>query len=193
MVDRVQVGRSAVNSPLRDYLSEDLARTVRQAGVVVWQDDHREYHEVVRSVCPSDVRLAVFNGSWYALRREVEDLLAGEGAPRLVVYSPSLPPANDPLAEVRAAGKEFKRRLSTLVRNALAGQLAGPRVEQIAQEARTFEEAEAALGGTDATGVHLISLLGTGDAVQVAIAVLEGRKDDLITYLDSGVHHLSRP
>jgi hypothetical protein len=149
--------------------------------VVVWQDDHHEYGEVVRSVCPIDVHLAVFSGSWYALRREVENLLAADEAPRLVVYSPSSPPPDDPLAEIRAAGKEFKRRLPTLVRNALAGQLAGPRIEQIAQEARTFEEAEAALGGTDATAVRLISLLGAGDAVQMALAVLDGRKDDAVT------------
>ena len=169
-----------MSSALRRHLTEDLARTVRQAGVVVWQDDNHEYISVARSMCPPDVQLAVFGGSWYALRREVEDLLAAEAAPQLIVYAPSPPPPDDPLAEIRAAGKDFKSRLSTLVRNALAGQLAAPRIEQIAREARTFEEAEAALGGTDSAGVRLISLLGAGDSTQMAKAVLLGIKDDAI-------------
>ena len=170
-----------MSSRLRDHLSEDLARTVRQAGVVVWQDDHREYSAIARAVCPPDVHLAEFNGSWYALRREVEDLLAADVAPQLVVYAPAAPPADDPLAEIRAAGRQFKLRLPTLVRNAFAGQLAAPRIEQIAREARTFEEAEAALDGTDSGGVRLISLLGAGDSTQMAKAVLQGHKDDAIT------------
>ena len=110
-----------MSSALRAHLTEDLAKTVRQAGVVVWQDDHHEYASVARSMCPPEVKLAVFGGSWYALRRDVEDLLAAETAPQLIVYASSAPPADDPLAEIRAAGKEFKSRLPTLVRNALAG------------------------------------------------------------------------
>jgi PglZ domain len=180
MVDRLEVGEAAVNSALRKHLTEDLARTVRQAGIVVWQDDHGEYSTVARSMCPPDVHLAVFGGSWYALRREVEYLLAAEQPPQLIVYSPTAASVEDPLAEIRAAGREFKRRLPTLVRNALTGQLAAPRIEQIARDARTFEEAEAALGGSDAPAIRLISLLGAGDTTQMAVAVLQGRKDAAI-------------
>jgi hypothetical protein len=180
VVDSIEMVGKAVSSALRRRLAEDLERTVRQAGVVVWQDDHREYISVASSICPPDVKMAIFGGSWYALRREVEDLFAAETVPQLIVYAPSAPPAEDPLAEIRAAAKEFKSRLSTLVRNALAGQLAVPRIEQIAREARTFEEAEAALGGADSASVRLISLLGAGDSTQMAKVVLQGIKDDVI-------------
>lgn len=169
-----------MSSRLRDYLAEEIAKTVRQAGVVVWQDDQREYASVARSACPPDVAVVIFDGSWYALRREVEDLLASEEAPQLVVYASSPPPADDPLAEIRAAGKEFKRRLPTLVRNALGGELAAARIEQIARDARTIEEAEAAAGGTDAADVRLVGLLGSADSVQMALAVLGMGKDDAI-------------
>jgi len=169
-----------MSSRLREYLAEEIAKTVRQAGVVVWQDDQREYVSVARSVCPPDVAIAVYDGSWYALRREVEDLLASEEAPQLVVYATSPPPVDDPLTEIRAAGKEFKRRLSTLVRNALGGQLAAARIEQIARDARTLEEAEAAAGGTDAADVRLAGLLGAADSVQMALAVLDKGRDDAI-------------
>jgi hypothetical protein len=181
VVKGVKVGGPAVTSRLREALAEELGRIIRQSGVVVWQDDHEEYRGVVRSVCPPDVRLAEFTGSWYALRRDVEDLLAADEAPQLVVYASAAVPAEDPLAEIRAASKVFKRRLETLVRNALAGQLAAPRIEQIARQARTFEEAEAAVGGADAADVRLISILGASDAINMATTLLQGSRDEKIS------------
>lgn len=151
----------------REQLSGDLAKAVRQAGVVVWQDEHREYISAARSMCPPDVPIAVFDGSWYGLRWGVESLFASHEAPQLVIYAPSPPPDDDPLAEIRAAGKEFKRRLSTLVRQALGWQLAAARVEQIARDARTLEEAEAAAGATHPADVRLVGILGTADGVQM--------------------------
>lgn len=169
-----------MSGPLRDQLAAELARAVRQAGVVVWQDEHREYISIARSLCPANVPFVAYNGSWYGLRWAVENLLAAHQPPDLVIYAPSPAPDDDPLAEIRAAGKEFKRRLSTLVRQALGGQLAATRVEQIAREARTLEEAEAAAGGTNAADVRLVGMLGSTDSVQMAMTVLEGGKDSVI-------------
>jgi len=180
VVDGVEVGGSAVTSRLREVLSDEIGRVVRQAGVVVWQDEHAEYAGVVRSVCPPDVRVETFDGSWYALRRSVEDLLAGDTPPMLVVYAPVAAPADDPLAEIRSAGREFKRRLATLVRNALDGELAAARIEQIARDARSFEEAEAAASGAATAGVRLVSIFGTSDVAAMAFAVLGGSKDEVI-------------
>lgn len=172
-------------SRLREVLADEVGKLVRQAGVVVWQDEHREYAGVVRSVCPSDVHLAAFDGSWYELRRSVEDLLAGDAPPMLIVYAPVVAPADDPLAEIRAAGREYKRRLATLVRNALDGQLASARIEQIAKEARTFEEAEAAASGAASAGVRLLSIFGTSDVAAVAFPVLGGTQDEVIEREDA--------
>ncbi len=174
-----------MTSRLREVLAEEIARVVRQAGVVVWQDEHAEYAGVVGSVCPPDVRLAVFDGSWYELRRSVEDLLAGDAPPRLLVYAPVAAPADDPLAEIRDAGRRFKWRLATLVRNALDGELAAARIEQIAKEARTFEEAEAAAIGAASAGVRLVSIFGTSDVAAMAFAVLGGTKDEAINAADA--------
>ena len=136
-----------VSSALRRLTEPSSRRGVRQAGVVVWQD---AIASIPRSLdrCAPQACMSRCSRSWYALRLEVEDLLAAGEAPQLVVVRVVSPPVDDPLAEIRAAGKEFKRRLPTLVRNALTGQLAAPRIEQIAREARTLEEAEAALGGS---------------------------------------------
>jgi hypothetical protein len=180
VVDGVEVGGSAVTSRLHDVLADGVGRVVRQAGVVVWQDEHAEYATVVRSVCPPDVRLVVFDGSWYELRRSVEALLAGDTPPMLLVYAPVAAPADDPLAEIRSSGREFKRRLATLVRKALDGELAAARIEQIANEARTFEEAEAAASGAASAGVRLVSIFGTSDVPAMAFAVLAGTKDQAL-------------
>lgn len=174
-----------MTSRLRDALAEEIGRVLRQSGVVVWQDEHGEYPGVVAAVCPPDVRLVVYDGSWFALRRSVEDLLSGHEPPMLLVYSPVLPPADDPLAEIRAAGREYKRRLATLVRNALAGELAATRIEQIAKEARTFEEAEVAATGAASAGVRLVAIFGTSDVQRIAFAVLDGSRDDAVDAEDA--------
>jgi hypothetical protein len=169
-----------MSSPIRSQITSELDRAVRQAGVVIWQDEHREYAGAARSIAPSGVPFVAYDGSWYALRWEVEHLLASEKPPRLVVYASAPAPADDPLAEIRALGKQFKHRLPNLVHQSLRGQLAAARVDQIARDARTLDEAEAAVGGSGSADVRLMSILGTDDNVQMALAVLDGSRDDAI-------------
>ena len=78
---------SAAVTPLRDHLVAELEKQVNQHGIVVWQDSAHEYVDVAASLCPDDARFVAFDGSWYAARREVEPLLAGDGPPRLIVYA----------------------------------------------------------------------------------------------------------
>ena len=102
-----QWAERAVTTALRDHLAAELAKKVSQRGVVVWQDTDHEYADVAASLCPPDARFAAYDGSWYALRREVESLLAGDTPPKLVVYAPGPSPSDDPLEEIRAAGVRF--------------------------------------------------------------------------------------
>ena len=131
---------------MRDHLAAELAKKVSQKGVVVWQDSEREYADVAASLCPPDARFVAYEGSWYALRREVEPLLAGDTPPKLVIYAPARAPGEDPLEELRAAGGSYTRRLSTLAKDALKGQLSEQRLAEIGSQARTLLEAEAAVG-----------------------------------------------
>jgi hypothetical protein len=78
---------------MRDHLAAELAKKVSQNGVVVWQDTEREYTDIAASLCPPDARFVAYEGSWYALRREVEPLLAGDGPPTIVIYAPARAPA----------------------------------------------------------------------------------------------------
>src|SRR5438067_9791900 len=100
MVHRRCVGGSVVTA-MRDHLAVELAKKVSQKGVVVWQDSEREYSDVAASLCPPDARFVAYEGSWYALRREVEPLLAGDNPPKLVIYASERAPGEDPLEELR--------------------------------------------------------------------------------------------
>ena len=162
---------------LREHLRKELGKKVEAYGVVVWDDAAREYVEVAKDVAPSDVEFVAWDGSWYAVRHRLERLMAGDRAPRLVVYAPTPAPNQDPLAEIRDAGTEFKLRLPTLVRNALAGELTEVRLEQIGRQASTLVEAEAALVGDTGTDVRLINVLGTSDTTQMVISLLMGTRD----------------
>ena len=161
---------------LREHLAAELARKVDRHGLVVWQDEAREYAEVAQAVSPTNTAFQAWDGSWYDLRHRVESILAGEQPPRLVIYSPVSAPDSDPLAEIRQAGTQFTLRLATLVRNALRGELSDARLSEISRQATTIAEAEAAVEGGDRSDVRLISVLGATGSVPMALAVLTGEK-----------------
>lgn len=166
-------------SKLRDHLAAELAKKVQAHGLVIWDDAAAEYEGHAASLVPDDVRFEAFQGSWYELRQRLEDALGGERPPQLVVYGPGAP-ADDPLAEFRAAGARFTLKLATLVKQALSGQLTETRIKEIGRKASTLAEAEAATTGDGETDVRLISLFGTTDAARMLTVVLTGEADDQI-------------
>jgi len=87
-------------SVLRNHVADQLSRKVSAHGIVVWDDPEQAYVDSAEALVPSGTEFASYEGSWYSLRREVEGLLATAEPPRLVVYVPSEPPDEDPLAEV---------------------------------------------------------------------------------------------
>ncbi len=168
---------------MREHLATELAKKVNQKGVVIWQDSEREYADVAASLCPPDARFVAYRGSWYALRREVEPLLAGDNPPKLVIYASAPAPGEDPLEELRAAGGSYIRRLATLTKDALKGQLSEQRLSEIGNQARTLLEAEAAVAGDAGGDVRLIGVLGASDARTMALRVLTGERS---AELDAG-------
>ena len=161
---------------MREYLAAELARKLSQKGVVIWNDAEREYSAVAASLCPAEVRFVAFQGSWYALRREVEPLLSGDMPPRMLIYASARAPKEDPLEELRAAGGSYTLRLSTLAKNALKGHLSEQRLTQIGSQARTLLEAEAAVGGDAGGDVRLIGVLGASDARTMTLRILTGER-----------------
>ena len=183
MGERVRLGGQAV-SHLSDHLASELKTKVQAHGVVIWDDAAAEYRQVAASIAPDGVRFEPFAGSWFELRHRIEELIAGEEPPQVIIYGPGAPPADDPLAEARSLGTGFTRRLSTLIGQAMAGQMPAARIRQVASQARTLEEAEAAITGNTEGDVRLIALLGNRDVERMLITVLTGVKDEQIRDAD---------
>ena len=175
----VELGGCSV-SVLREYLAKELAQKVQGRGIVIWEDAQGVYDGAVSSLDLEDVRVEVFGGSWYELRQSIETAVAAENPPKMVVYTPGAPD-EDPLAEIRAASGKYKRRLSTLVEKALEGRLPPARILEIAREARTLVEAEAAAEGVSQVDVRLAGFLGLHDPITLLVGVLTGSVDDRIT------------
>jgi hypothetical protein len=161
---------------MRERLAAELARKVGQKGLVVWQDSPGEYTEIAASLCPSSARFVTYDGSWYALRREVEPFLTGDAPPKIVIYVPARPPEDDPLQELRAAGGVYTRRLSKLTKDALAGQLSDQRLNEICSKARSLLEAEAAIAGDPGGDIRLMGILGASDTRTMALRILTGER-----------------
>ena len=162
---------------MRELLADQLSRKVQAHGLVIWVDREGEYADVASSIAPEGVRFEAFDGSWYELRRRIESAFAGERRSTMVVYTPAAV-EEDPLAEIRDAGAEFKRRLSTLVRQCLTGRLPLARISAIAENARTMSEAEAAVEGAGETDVRLVGVLGARGPIDMLIDILTGAADD---------------
>ena len=171
-------------SKLREHLAGELAKKVQAHGLVVWDDAAGEYEEHAAVAIPDGVRFEAYEGSWYELRRRIEDALGSEQPTPLVVYGPG-PPVEDPLAEVRASGARFSLKLATLAKQALGGQLTEARIKEIGRNAATLAEAEAAVAGDSDADVRLISIFGTSDATRMLTMVLAGEADHRIDAADA--------
>ena len=71
-----------------EYLHALIARQVNEHRLVVWFDPERHYAELARTFSVPDTAVARYEGSFFALRHEIEPLLNDTVAPRLVVYVP---------------------------------------------------------------------------------------------------------
>lgn len=112
-----------------DYLIDVILRQVDDHGLVVWYDPDQHYADVAHSLSLPDTHVECYDGSFFALRYAVDDLLDGLDAPRLVVYVPLDPvDTHHALIELEAAGIVMRpgqqppmrnTRLSIIARNAL--------------------------------------------------------------------------
>lgn len=181
-----------------EYLKNLLAKQVEACRIVVWFDPEKHYAEVARSLDLPSTRVACYEGSFFALRREVDPFLEGEEPPRLLVYVPMAEEeSHNALAELIAAGVVMKpgenpwqrnTRLSLIARNALKSVLGD---EAAASIEKQVEAGQLSLADLDSLasgggGKGVISVLfGTGDPREVALAFLSeedgGALDKAIT------------
>jgi len=88
-----------------DQLKELLAKQIDKRGIVVWYDPQMHYKDVAPRLNIENTTFVAFEGSYFAVRREVEPLLAADERPRLLVYVPAERQTRmPPLIELECAG-----------------------------------------------------------------------------------------
>ncbi|MCY3950905.1 MAG: PglZ domain-containing protein [Acidimicrobiaceae bacterium] len=181
MVDRLEV-RGSVVTPVRDHLAKELASKLQRYGVVIWDDREQSYGAVAGEIAPEGVSVATFDGSWFALRRDIEAQLTGATSPNLLVYVSAPAPENDPLEELRAIGVPYRSLLPTVIRNSLRGQLTDQRLEELGKQCQTLAEVEAALdAGASEADTRLMTLVGESGTAAIARALLSGPYDEQLS------------
>ena len=178
MGDGLEV-RGSVVTAVRDHLAGELARKLQRHGVVIWDDREQSYGSVVGEIAPDGTAVAKFDGSWFALRREIEAQLAGTTPPNLLVYVSAPEPDPDPLEELRAIGEPHRTLLPTVIRASLRGQLTDRRLEELGKQCQTVAEVEAALdAGASEADARLMTLVSESGTSAIARALLSGSYDE---------------
>lgn len=121
-------------NPLPHYLHLQLEDELRSRRVVVWYDRDREFAQFVSglehkpagalaqvSIGRLQSNLAVYDGSFFALRLEIEPLVETAKPEPLLIYIPGVHPSDrgSPLKELECAGKLYERTLSKLAKSLL--------------------------------------------------------------------------
>src|SRR5712692_10184243 len=179
--------------PVSIATKELVCKQVADYGLVVWFDPEGHYSELLESLAQDGVTVATYTGSFLQLRREIEPLLQGDAAPRLVVYVPlDRSATDDALVEAVAAGVAIypgahpwlrNTRLSVLARRVLTGILgedAAAAIEkQVAAGKLSLADLEylASQGQGIATGTISV-IFGSTNPGDVALAFLGGEQYD---------------
>ena len=88
-----------------DYLIEVIQRQVDDHGLVVSATRTSTTQRVAHSSVAPDTRVECYDGSFFALRYAIDDLMNGLNVPRLVIYVPLDPNAtHHALVEIEVAG-----------------------------------------------------------------------------------------
>lgn len=181
MGDGLEVRGSAVTA-VRDHLAGELASKLQRHGVVIWDDREQSYGEVVGDIVPEGTSIAKFEGSWFALRHEIEAQLAGATLPNLLVYVSTPAPEPDPLEELRAIGARHRSLLPSVIRASLRGQLTERRLEELGKQCQTLAEVEAALdAGASEADARLMTLVSESGTSAIARALLSGSYDEQLS------------
>lgn len=157
---------------VRRALATELAEKCSRHHLVVWDDAARQYEAVADLVIPVGWRLERYDGSWWDLRRRIEEPFSAATPPRVVVYVPCLPLPADPLEEVRRAAGTYKRLLPTLLRDALASELGASRLSELARTCATLVAVEDALAGSADLDPQLVAATRAHDAEGALVALL---------------------
>jgi hypothetical protein len=170
-----------------------IARQVADHRLVVWYDPEGAYGSVVETLEIHETKIVRYDGSFFALRREIDHLMNGSQPPRLVVYVPEdQGETHHALIELEVAGVVIQpsqqppfrnTRLSVVARNALRPLIGDETTAEVEKQVEAGKLSLADLnnlaskGKEISTGV-LALVFGTANPLDVALALLSTDKFD---------------
>jgi hypothetical protein len=176
-----------------EYLFQLVAKQVEDRGLVVWYDPEGAYGNVVAELAIPDTTVRRYDGSFFRLRWEIDDLMNGEQPPRLVVYVPmAQTDTHHALVELEAAGVVMQpgqqpparnTRLAVVARNALRPLLGEDQVAEIEKQVESGKLSLADLNlladrGKDISTGVLTLIFGTANPQEVALTFLHDDEYD---------------
>lgn len=182
-----------------DYLHALIARQVDEHRLVVWFDPDRYYADFACGLSLPDTTVARYDGSFFALRHEIEPLLGHDVAPRLVVYVPmSEEESAHALIALTTSGAVLKpgqnpmqrnTRSSVVVRWALRESLGQAKAGEVSKSVEAGKLSLVDADNVDATygeSPVVLSIFKTGQPQDVALALLgDDRLDEEIVARDA--------
>jgi hypothetical protein len=183
----------AVMPAVTEYLFQLIAKQVDDRGLVVWYDPERAYDQAAGELTIPNTTIARYEGSFFKLRRDIDDLLNDSHPPRLVVYVPlEKTETNSALVELDCAGVVMQprqqppacnTRLSVIARNALKPILGEDQVGEIERQVEAGKLTLADLNslaekGKDISTGVLALIFGSANPQEVALAFLHSDKHD---------------
>jgi len=176
-----------------EALVHQIAKQVEEKKLVVWYDPEQAYSGVASELSIPKTTVARYSGSFLRLRKEVDQLLDGNEAPRLVVYVPMERTETDSaLIELDCAGiimqprqqpPACNTRLSVVGRNALRPILGDDQVVEIERQVEAGKLSLADLDsladkGKDISTGLLTLIFGSANPQDVALAFLGSSEAD---------------
>ena len=176
-----------------EALVQLIAKQVEEKRLVVWYDPEEAYGKVASELTLPKTTVARYDGSFLRLRKQVDLLLDGGEAPRLVVYVPmERTETNSALIELDCAGVIMQprqqppacnTRLSVVGRNALKPILGEDQVAEIERQVDAGKLSLADLDsladkGKDLSTGLLTLIFGSANPQEVALAFLHSGQHD---------------
>lgn len=169
---------------VKDYLTAQIEKEVDRYGIVIWYDPERHFVDFVESVSLQQAPVLHYEGSFFALRGELEKFLNDERPGRALVYVPvSQEQTHNAVIEAEKCGTSIKLSLARIANEALRPFLGPKTASEIEKQVKSGQLDLHDLENIDTTGEItrgvVAVILGTGNVHDIALRFLTGEQHDV--------------
>lgn len=168
---------------VKDHLNALIAKEVDDHGIVVWYDDERHFADFVESISLREMSVLPYDGSFFALRQQLEAFLNEDSVGRALIYIPlSEERTHKALVEAGKLGSTLKLSLAKVANDALRPFLGPKTASEIEKQVKSGQLDLRDLDTIDTTGEItrgvVAVILGTGNVHDIALRFLTGEQHD---------------